>query len=95
MIPWTQVYRCKEHGVFDLLVHKPDRDKPHPCPECGAASPKSFGVPRIATASLPDGTKRRGFQELKEAERIRREMYNLPEKKREKHKQEIKRLERL
>lgn len=42
-------YACAACGPFDALRRYDDRDTPASCPECGEASPRSFGhAPRLA-----------------------------------------------
>ena len=37
------VYRCKEHGVFEVVQKYEDASWTHPCPTCGMQAKKSFG----------------------------------------------------
>lgn len=50
-------------------------------------------APLVAKASYPDGYKRKGFQELKEANHLRTELAGLPGEERAKAEREIDRLE--
>ena len=65
------------------------------CPNCGASqSVKRIpSAPMVAKASYPDGHKRKGFQELKEANHLRTELAGLPGQERAKAEREIDRLE--
>ncbi len=65
------------------------------CPSCGASqSVKRIpSAPMVMKASYPSGTKRSGFQELKEANNLRAEISGLPPTERAKAESEINRLE--
>jgi len=65
------------------------------CPSCGATqSVKRIpSAPMVAKASYPDGYKRRGFQDLKEAANLEVERMSMPLAERTQVKSEIDRLE--
>ena len=65
------------------------------CPSCGASqSVKRIpSAPMVAKASYPDGYKRKGFQDLKEAARLEVEKIGMPLAERAQVKSEIDRLE--
>ena len=65
------------------------------CPSCGASqSVKRIpSAPMVAKASYPDGYKRKGFQDLKEANHLRTEIAGLQFAERGKAESEIDRLE--
>jgi DNA-directed RNA polymerase subunit RPC12/RpoP len=79
MIPWSQLFVCDGCGSeFDLVVDKRERDLPVPCNTCGLQARPTFSVPRNLRASHPDGTRRRGFAELREASEIEAASFDLP-----------------
>ena len=83
---------CGEESTF--LVPYVDREKEQVCNHCGSAAKYKFPCPPIRTsdsASFVDGTSR-GWENIKEANKIKREALNLPDSKRGKHKEEIKKL---
>lgn len=65
------------------------------CHDCGAAASlkRIPSAPMVAKASFPDGYKRAGFQELKEANRLREEVSGFKVEDRIKVNKEIDRLE--
>lgn len=65
------------------------------CPSCGTSqSVKRIpSAPMVAKASYPDGYKRKGFQDLKEANYLRTEIAGLQFAERAKAESEINRLE--
>lgn len=66
------------------------------CTDCGSLQSikRIPSAPMVAKASFPDGYKRAGFQELKEANRLREEVSSLGIEDRTKVNQEIDRLEK-
>jgi hypothetical protein len=63
-------FYCETDGRFYEIIEKSERGTPRPCPKCGAPSPEVPGAPRVMNASMPDGTKRPGFEDLKKANEI-------------------------
>lgn len=92
MIPWSQLFACDSCGrEFDLVVDKRERDLLVPC-ECGQQARPTFSMPRNLRASHPDGTRRRGFAELREASEIEAASFDLPPAERGKAAAEIAKL---
>lgn len=60
--------------IVDHFVPYERRDDPDQVPLClvcgGAEHRRLFPAPRVMSASLPDGTKRRGWSDLKEAAKL-------------------------
>jgi predicted nucleic acid-binding Zn ribbon protein len=70
-------YLCGEcaHSWGELV----ERDKEHevmPCPICCGEARVTISAVTVLKASYPDGTKREGFAELKEASKLEAEMFN-------------------
>lgn len=93
MIPWSQLFACDtcDHE-FDLVIDKRERDLPVPCEVCGQPARATFSVPRNLRASHPDGTRRRGFSELREAAEIESASFDLPPAERGRANEEIRKL---
>lgn len=64
---FTADYFCSDHGRFFETIPRSERGPNRPCPKCGASCPEVPGAPRVMNASLPDGTKRPGFEDIKKA----------------------------
>lgn len=81
MIPWSQDYRCATCArVFNKIVEKAERLSPQPCEskECDGVAGPIFTPPKISRASYPDGTKRPGFAEGREAAELEAASFDLP-----------------
>lgn len=91
------VLLCKDCGEeWDDLVERSERDSLHPCRECGKiAAERVFTAPAVMNTALPDGTKRKGFTEMKEVARLEKEMANKPHNQRKDIKAEIQKLKKL
>jgi hypothetical protein len=59
------------------------------CDNCGGIGSRTMSAPTVLQASYPDGTKRKGFEDLKKAAKLETQMYNLPPNKRGEIKKEI------
>jgi len=71
--------RCSNcNYVWDEIVLREDKEKgDFPCPDCGEhKGERTMSVPNHMKRALPDGTKRAGFQKLREQDKIEREMEN-------------------
>lgn len=88
-------FECEQHYVNTLDRNEATYDQRWHCPECG--HPDSVrripSAPTILRASYPMGTKRKGFEDLKEANELQVEISGLPLAEREKVQGEIDRLE--
>jgi len=62
------------------------------CPNCGGLGKKTVSAPTVLKATYPDGTKRDGFRDMKEALKLESEMYNKHYDKRKEYQDEIKKL---
>lgn len=85
-------FRCGKCGAeWDELVLREHQDDLQPCPACGVTEGKRCmrKPPGITKESFVDGTKRKGFQELKEANKLTMEMYNKPVEQRKEIQKEI------
>lgn len=59
---------------WDLLVPYDRRDDAYPCPDCGTCNTtRRFPAPAVMGVALPDGTKRKGFAEMREAINLTKE----------------------
>ncbi len=66
----TYDYSCEECDLFwDTNVPYEDREK-QLCGECGTLAKYHFPKGGIMKASYPDGHKRKGFAEMKEARKL-------------------------
>ena len=65
------------------------------CPDCQGTMTRTISAPNITRKSFVDGTKRKGFADMKEAVRVEREMMDLPHDKREGHQRAIKELKKI
>ena len=71
--------QCSECGhVWDEVILKSEKDrKDFPCPNCEKeAGHRIPSAPNSMKRALPDGTKRAGFQKLREQDAIERQMEN-------------------
>lgn len=61
---------CEE----DLIVNVPyaERDR-SPCPTCDCLLERQMSMPAVMKASYPDGVKRKGWAELREASKLNKE----------------------
>ena len=71
-MPPTYTYRCEQcdhvtDGFYRLSETRPDQV---PCESCGEQAQYTLAAPLVMRASYPDGTKRKGFGDLKEASKI-------------------------
>lgn len=64
------------HGRFSETIDRRDRGKSAPCPVCGEYAPEVPGAPRVASATLPDGTKRKGVHDQAVAAELEAEAIN-------------------
>lgn len=91
-------YKCKscEYTFVDIVSYD-DRDNIQECPDCGAVNAFRFygKMPGVTRASYVDGTKRKGFDTLKEVNKLEIEKADLPPEKRTDINKEIKRLKKL
>lgn len=84
---------CKH--IFDDIIKRSERGEGTDCPLCQEHCERDdelMTAPNVARASHPDGRKTDTTRKLVEASRIEAESFNLPDKKRKKHNQEIKKL---
>lgn len=66
-------YTCMDCGTTTIENHRiGNRPETTKC-ACGSDAQYRISSPNIMTAALPDGTKRRGFAELKEASKLNSE----------------------
>ena len=86
---------CNKRYVTTLLRAEATYENRWDCSDCsGEQTVKRIpSAPMVAKASYPDGYKRKGFQELKEANHLRTELAGLPGQERAKAEREIDRLE--
>jgi hypothetical protein len=85
--------RCEECDlVTDILIDRDEQGGTWGCPDCGGPMSKTLSAPNFTRASYVDGTKRKGFAEMKEAVKVEREMMDLPPSKREEHQKLINKL---
>ena len=85
--------RCEECDlVTDILIDRDEQGGTWGCPDCGGPMSKTLSAPNFTRVSYVDGTKRKGFSEMKEAVKLEREMMDLPANKREGHQRAIKKL---
>ena len=86
--------RCQDcNEVWGELVERSEESEARfTCPVCGGEGKKTICAPAVLQASYPDGTKRKGFQELKEAAKLESKMYELPYEKRKEIRKEIKKI---
>lgn len=88
--------RCQDCDlVTDIIIDRDEQGGTWGCPECGGAMSKTLSAPNITRASYVDGTKRKGFEDMKQAVRVEREMMDLPPEKRSEHKKAIKELKKI
>jgi hypothetical protein len=85
---------CAQCGLSSaLVVEREEKDDSWECPDCGGEMKRAFLTPpAIMQRSFPDGTKRTGFQDLKEALRLESEAYDMPVNRRAEIGREIKKL---
>lgn len=87
-------FGCGEHYVDMFEREEATYEARWECPECGVNDVRRIpSAPNIMKASYPMGTKRRGFEDLKEANEIMTELSGLSPVEREKAQGEIDRLE--
>ena len=68
-------YECKVCAAGEelILFAKYEERDNQVCPECSTPVTRQISAPNVMRASYPDGTKRKGFQDLKEAAKLNRE----------------------
>jgi hypothetical protein len=81
--------------VAATLVERSERDSSWECPDCAGTMTRTISAPNITRKSFVDGTKRKGFADMKEAVRVEREMMDLPHDKREGHHRAIRELKKI
>lgn len=81
--------------VAATLVERLERDSSWECPDCAGTMTRTISAPNITRKSFVDGTKRKGFADMKEAVRVEREMMDLPHDKREGHHKAIRELKKI
>jgi hypothetical protein len=81
--------------VAATLVERSERDGSWECPDCMGIMTRTISAPNITRKSFVDGTKRKGFADMKEAVRVEREMMDLPHDKREGHQRAIRELKKI
>ena len=86
---------CGTRSIVTMLRAEATYEARWDCVECGGeqAVKRVPSAPMVAKASYPDGYKRKGFQELKEANHLRIEASNLKPSDQIKVTTEINRLE--
>jgi hypothetical protein len=86
--------KCAACGWYGEDLVNLEDPKPLPCEICGAAVEvvQTMGAPTVLQASYPDGHKRPGFTEGREAAKLKVAMANLPLEKRGEIKKEIQKL---
>jgi NMD protein affecting ribosome stability and mRNA decay len=64
-------------ALSNIFVEKERRNEPHACPSCGGVAHRVWvNAPGVTNHSYVDGTRRRGFQELREANALTFEAAN-------------------
>ncbi len=83
--------RCAECGRVSDVLADPDelqRDV-WECVVCGGVCHRTISKPNVPRATYVDGTKRKGFEDLKKAAKLEVEMYNKPPDQRAEYQKEI------
>lgn len=62
------------------------------CHTCGKVLLRMFPAPMVLSASFPDGHKRKGWSEMREASKLNKESANSPHDRRKEIEKEIKKL---
>lgn len=85
---------CKHE--WDDLIERTRLIDLQTCPSCGAlAGSRIYRRINAMNVALPDGTKRKGMEELKRAAKLEAEMYQKKPTERAEHKREIDRLRKI
>lgn len=85
--------RCQDcNHVWDSLIQRSERDSQWPCPECGGMGKRAVSAPMVMTASYPEGTKRKGWADLKEASKLKIESANSRDDKKREIAKEIRKM---
>lgn len=96
---WRTVdVQCDDCGRRDivLLDLSDPADQPDPCPNCSGFLSQQLAAPAVLNASYPDGMSRgEGYELLKRASKVEKEMVNLRHEKRGEHRKEIQKLKTL
>lgn len=88
--------RCADCDlVTDIMIDRDERSSTWGCPECGGPMSKTISAPNFTRKSYVDGTRRKGFAEMKEAVKLEREMMDLPPEQRKGHQRAIKELKKI
>lgn len=87
--------KCKEEGESFVSFSK--REEAWDCESCGEKEGMKYTIaaPKVldsGSATLLDGTKRAGWDEMRKISQIRKEAVNLPREKRQKHREEVRKL---
>lgn len=87
---------CQERCEWLVDTAEKDWDAPKPCKLCGdGISHKAPSGPPVQNASFVDGTKRKGFEDLKIAGKLESEKANLAPSKRYTIQKEIDKLKKI
>lgn len=87
-------YKCTtcEQKFIEVVKYDQREDK-QLCPDCGTSTGVyCISAPNITRASYVDGTKRKGFSEMKEAAKLNREAAHSGTEKRREIEKEIRRM---
>jgi DNA-directed RNA polymerase subunit RPC12/RpoP len=87
---------CKQ--IFDTLVKRSEREEGTECPLCGTHCQRDdecITSPNVTRASFVDGRSTDTAKKLKEAARLKSEMYNLRPKDRANHQAEVNKLTKI
>ena len=89
-------YKCtKCENIHEDLISYAKREEPQTCPGCAGEAKYIMSAPDIRTsdsASRVDDSKPAWYTKWKEASNIRKEALNMPEKKRKKHREEVRKM---
>lgn len=94
----TYQYECTNHACqiyFEDLIPSDERDTKYPrCPGCHTEGSirRKIAAPALMLNALPDGTRRKGWQDLREASKLNVKMAGLDPKDRAEAKKEINKL---
>lgn len=68
-------FLCQEENcqfaLYKEIIEREEESQPRACPQCGGNMVKAYlSAPGITNHSFVDGTRRKNFQDLKEANRL-------------------------
>ena len=90
----TYTYVCEKCEHVTDSFHKLSDPRPEqvPCEQCGDPARFRISAPMVMQVALPDGTKRKGWQDLREASKLNRQRAEASDSTRKEMTQEIKKL---